>query len=285
MGKYKLHKPFKPRKISYKKPHGVSNEETEVLNMIILEFPGTKVYRSNREILHGREIDIYLPDKKLGLEFNGLYYHNSNTKNENYHLSKTVCCELQGIQLIHIFSDEWEMKKSLVIDLIRKTLGKYQEINYKDCKAVKLTKAEGHNFIDNCDLTGDDISATDYVGLLYNNDLVAVMSYKETEDETVILKYAERKSIKVFFGVYALLELIDSDKPYKSYVDRRFSLGLDFLDAGFNKIDATNPKPWYTLDYKHKTDTLKLTESEAKEAGYSIIYDCGSLVFTREPLD
>jgi hypothetical protein len=35
------------------------------------------------------EIDIYLPELKLGFEFNGLYWHSNKFKEKNYHLNKT----------------------------------------------------------------------------------------------------------------------------------------------------------------------------------------------------
>jgi hypothetical protein len=54
------------------------------------------------------ELDIYLPEKNLAIEFDGLFWHNSNNKFKNYHLKKTLLCEKQGIQLIHIFEYEWK---------------------------------------------------------------------------------------------------------------------------------------------------------------------------------
>ena len=66
--KYRVHKPFKVRKRSYKIPKGVSKEETELCNTIHLDFPNLPIYRSNRQILHGKEIDIWMPTIKVGIE-------------------------------------------------------------------------------------------------------------------------------------------------------------------------------------------------------------------------
>lgn len=45
--------------------------------------------------MNGKELDIYIPDKKLAIEFNGIYLANSefNGKDKNYHLDKTIKCE------------------------------------------------------------------------------------------------------------------------------------------------------------------------------------------------
>ena len=47
-----------------------------------------------------QEIDIYIPELNIGIEFNGLYWHCELFKNENYHLEKTINCEKQKIKLL-----------------------------------------------------------------------------------------------------------------------------------------------------------------------------------------
>ena len=75
--KLRKHTTFKTKKKAYKKKSGVSKQELEVMSMIMTEFPKLKVYRGNREILHGKELDILIPSKNLAIEFDGLYYHNT----------------------------------------------------------------------------------------------------------------------------------------------------------------------------------------------------------------
>ena len=277
MVKYRKHKVFKPRKRSYKIPQGVSMEETEVANMVALEFPGTPVYRSDRQILNGREIDIYLPSKKLGIEFDGLYYHSANDKTPGYHLGKTLGCERRGIRLIHIFSDEWEMKKPLVIDLIRRALGKQTLIDVKDCRVLPLTKAEGKSFLDRACLLGNDPNATDYKGIFYETNLIAVMSYKKGE----ILRYCEARTIRVKNGLAELIK--DLELPLTYRADRRFDDGWEFKEAGFLPEKAEPPKIYYTKDFKSRvlSDLSRMTEKQAEDKGYTKIYDCGDLVYVK----
>ena len=64
--------------------------------------------RNTREIIKPQELDLYIPNAKLAIEYNGLFWHTEEKRaNKNYHLNKTVSCKEKGIQLIHIFSDEW----------------------------------------------------------------------------------------------------------------------------------------------------------------------------------
>ena len=52
-----------------------------------------------------------MPDYKMVIEFDCLYWHSDNQKDKNYHLNKTINCEKENIQLLHIFEDEWIYKK------------------------------------------------------------------------------------------------------------------------------------------------------------------------------
>ena len=54
------------------------------------------------------EIDIYIPALKLGIEYNGIYWHSTKCiKDKNYHINKTMIARKAGIKLIHIFEDQW----------------------------------------------------------------------------------------------------------------------------------------------------------------------------------
>lgn len=58
------------------------------------------------------EIDVYIPELKFGIEYDGLYMHSlerdfGGTYVIGYHLLKTRLAEQQGIKLVHIRSDQW----------------------------------------------------------------------------------------------------------------------------------------------------------------------------------
>ncbi len=74
----------------------------------------------------GKEIDIYLPDLKIGIEVNGIISHNSTKsfasfrgygdvlpKSEDYHLRKTEEALSIGINLLHIWEHEPVSSKGL----------------------------------------------------------------------------------------------------------------------------------------------------------------------------
>ena len=56
------------------------------------------VEENNRIILEGKEIDVYIPSKKIGFEMNGLIWHSDKFNTEiNYHLNKTLKCLEKGV--------------------------------------------------------------------------------------------------------------------------------------------------------------------------------------------
>lgn len=280
--KYRPIRPPKPRYVNNLISQGKSREELEVFNMIRLEFPNLKVYESDRVILHGRELDIWIPSLKIGIEYNGLFYHNSSTKSESYHLWKTVQCEKQGIRLIQIFSDEWENKKALVIDTIKKVLGKYSTISANDTEVLEISKKEAKDFLDINSLNGFTISDI-YIGLLYENSLVSVIGVDIISEGVLeITQYADRMKIKVSNGLHRMISYLknkftDISNIYL-LIDRRLQSIDDIEDVDFEIIEATEPRTFYTKDFKSKRlleNFRGKTEEQLTSNGYVKINDSG----------
>ncbi len=68
---------------------------------------GDEVILRGRDILDRYELDIYIPSLKIGIEYNGLYWHREEKKGKYYHLNKLQMCNQKGIKLIQIFEDEY----------------------------------------------------------------------------------------------------------------------------------------------------------------------------------
>jgi hypothetical protein len=80
-----------------------SHYETEIADYIGKDL----CILNDRTILDGKEIDIYIPSKKIGIEFNGTYWHSTEVKlDRNYHLEKSKLAEQKGVRLIHIYEYE-----------------------------------------------------------------------------------------------------------------------------------------------------------------------------------
>lgn len=78
-----------------------STFEYDLLKFIKLYYNG-EVLHNDRVNLHGQEIDIYIPELKIGIECNGVYWHSELYKDPTYHIKKQQLASSLGIKLIFI---------------------------------------------------------------------------------------------------------------------------------------------------------------------------------------
>ncbi len=109
----------------------------------------------NRKLLKGKELDIYIPEHKLAIEIDGIFWHSDKYKDEEYHLRKTIQCEKLGIILLHIFEDEWIYKENFVKNIIKNKIDNkvlfsddtltldrrfYSHLEFNNYKLINTTK-------------------------------------------------------------------------------------------------------------------------------------------------
>ena len=90
--------------------------EREVLKYI--KSLGVKCKHNVRDIISPQEIDIYCPDFRIGIEFNGNYWHSVELRGKTYHLEKYNKSKEKGIFIYHLYENEWiENKEKIKQDL------------------------------------------------------------------------------------------------------------------------------------------------------------------------
>lgn len=89
-----------------------SKKEKELVSFLKSIIPkDIEIIENDRNILERAELDIYIPDKNIAIEFNGIYWHTEKQgKNKWYHYNKWEKCNNKGIQLITVLEDDWERK-------------------------------------------------------------------------------------------------------------------------------------------------------------------------------
>lgn len=102
-----------------------SGPESGLVEILRTLLPHNDIITSDRSILgNNLELDIVISDKKLAIEFNGVWWHcEEHLADKNYHRNKTVRATRRGYQLIHVWEDEWFDKKNLIIRGIAHRLG------------------------------------------------------------------------------------------------------------------------------------------------------------------
>lgn len=281
------YKPHKPPRASYKPTaslisQGTSREELDLHRTITLIIPGIPTVKGERTILEGREIDIYIPRYRLGIEYDGLAFHNDNTKDPGYHLWKTNLAAKKGVRLIHIWSDIWTERRAQVVDFLSKTLGKGNIIPHENCVIGEISAAEGAQFLNCTHIIGNNPAGIHYIGVYYNNYLIQVAAFKK---DWTYLQEASRSTLLVEDGLHRIFSYIFktfNTRVTKAELDRSIFDGSDLKALGFKEEKCSEPNcVWVTKDFKTRKLQEGLTEDQMLLRGYHRFHDCGILYMKR----
>ena len=176
------------------------------------------------------ELDFYLPEKNLAIEFNGSYWHSTRFKDKDYHLKKTQLCQDLGITLIHIFEFEWLSSKEICKLII--SLALESDIEHSNIQEFKIKK----------------IGSTEYHGLYSGNKLISIFCiskqnqicvYSNVNSEILRKIQEELKSDKYYIDLSKVsnidLKVIEKCEPECIY-----SKNNNFVyNCGFLKVRVT----------------------------------------------
>lgn len=261
-----------------------SNGENELYDFLKNYTP--TIQNNIKTIIHPYELDIYIPDKKIAIEFNGLYWHSDKFKDKQYHTHKRKLCEEQGIQLIQIWESEWRDKKDLTKSMLLAKLGIFKVRLYaRKCVIKDINSDEAQIFLNSNHIMGEFKSAK-HIGLYHNDTLTSIISYKKHKEGIDISRFCSLKDTQIVGGLSKLLKEVEKRNPDVRYiqyfVDLRYgSYGIQNL--GF-KLENITLGFWWTngvsiynrLHCKANMDERKLTQQEhAKELKLTKIYDAG----------
>lgn len=281
--------------------------EDEIITLINT-LSGLKVIKNDHTILNGKELDIYIPEKKIAFEYNGIRWHSEQfNKDKFYHLRKKELCQQKGIKLFHIFEDEFLFHKECLMNKIKRIIGctdNIIKIGARKCFIKEITNEESKIFLEKYHIQGY-AKATLHLGAFYNNELVSVISFlKEHNDEwnlvrstthnDYIVQGITSKIISFFIKNYKV-------KQIKTFLDRRWEIDKDnnvYTKSGFKLNNILNPDYRYTNGHGeriHKFNfrkqkllkkypqvglTKEMTEKQMTEKlGFYRIWDCGLIKY------
>jgi hypothetical protein len=252
---------------------------------------------SDRDILEGKELDIYIPSKNIAIEFNGLYWHSENFKHKNYHLEKSLKCQEKGIQLLHIWEDEWVYKQEIVKSIILNKLNLISEKIYaRQCEIRVIEDSKlVRQFLDENHIQGYSQSSIK-LGLYYKNELVSLMTfgYRHTnaKKEFELIRFCNRINLNVIGSASKLFNYFKQNYHFTeliSYSDFRLFDGKMYETLGFEKKHLSKPDYFWckNIERKHRFNFNKQklikegfdgskTEVEIMhDRGYFRVFGCG----------
>lgn len=279
-----------------------SRGQEAVLNFI--SGLGFKTIADYRYGASKQEVDVYLPELKIAFEYNGVYWHSSKYRSNDFHLSKSKGCAAAGIKLIHIFSDEWENRPEVVKQLIRMRLGKADEkIAARKCIISQVPNDVAQLFYNKHHIQGWYGEGENFA-LTLKGEIVAMMTFTlklpESDKNQRRLKWELARfasATRVIGGASKILAHARKHLNFTelvSYSDNRLFEGGMYEALGFKL--KTKIRPTYTYmkpsegirlhksNFRHsklarkfgENYDPKLTEKQnCENNGYYQVYDCG----------
>lgn len=280
-------------------PTWVSGGERAMAEFVAEIVPELLTQTSVRSIAGVAEFDVYVPDKAIAFEYNGLYWHSeANGKDHKFHQQKTQAAAAVGIRLVHIWEDDWLFRRPIVEHQIRSILGvdARPRVGARTCTTAGLTWAVAKKFLDDNHIQGA-VSGTFHDGLVGpDGQVIAVLTTTRTGTCYRIDRYAT--SCKVPGGFGKLLSLLRSRVAATggglivTFSDTSWSNGDLYRNTGFTCETQIPPDYSYIVGPEriHKFNYRRgrfqhdpaltfdpaLTEREmAVENGLHRIWDCG----------
>lgn len=261
------------------------------------------IINSCSSIVKGRQIDLFFPEHNLAVEYNGCFFHSEGNGGREFakfrHIEKTEQCEAKGVQLVHIWEDEWRSNKQKVLRMLESKLGLVKPVAYaRNCSVVH--NPDTVKLYNGYHIQGHARSTVAY-GLEYEGSLVAAMGFLKTEKEGVyeLNRFASAgvhgafsKLLKVFFSENIWKEVYSfGDRCVVSRLKNVYTIN------GFKEISVSKPDYKYTsgkCDRIHKFNFRKgvllrkfpeldpsWTESQmSEELGFKRIYGCGLIRYS-----
>lgn len=292
--------PFCPPRCYDCHPHSVSKGQEELEAFI--NSLGFKTARNDRKTIKPLEIDILLPEQKIGFEYNGEFYHQDN--GPLYHKNKTELAEAKGVHLIHIFETEWIHYRDLIKTQIKNLLCE-SEITAEECIIKEVGFKERQEFLNQYHINGDSNSTKVALGLYKGEELISLMIFSKSwfnqAYEYELARYCSVK--KVVGGFSKLLKHFEETyhpKSLISYADRKWVNKNDniYERNGFNLHHISEPSFFYTkpknpiIIKRYQVQKPKMllgdnydpnltVKENMEKLGFVINYDCGNLVYEK----
>ena len=254
-----------------------------------------EILENNKNIITNKELDIYIPDKNVAIEYNGSYWHSDLFVDKNYHLNKTLECRDKGIRLIHIFEYEWENKREICHSIIASALGIYkQKIYARNCHVENISSVTYRNFLEENHIQGS-INSSLRLGLFHEGELVSVIGFGKSRfknGEYELHRFCTKLHTQVLGGFSKLIKH-SGVKEFISYIDLSKFNGYGYISTGFKILEYTEPSYVYVKGnviykrmscQKHKLHKILENYDENKTEydnmianNYYRVYDCGNI--------
>ena len=246
---------------------------------------------SSKRIISPYELDIYIPEHKLAIEFNGSYWHSDKFKDKYYHQMKTKMCNEKGITLINVYEYLYNTQADIYKSIIKSKLQLNERVYARKCILKEVLKHEEKDFLNKYHLQGFVGSSKCY-GLYINEELLTLCSFGKSrfnkKYEYELLRNCSKPGVTVVGGLSKII------KHYKKEIDNKEIICYSDASISYNKnSDLTIPnyvwvkqsivyRRYQTMKHKLekilgiKYNNTKTEDENMINNGFIKIYDSGN---------
>ena len=296
----------------------VSTMEQSVMDFLRQIKSDVVISHCDRTVITPYEIDIYLPEYKLGIECNPTATHNSDVyvfdrgsapMSPSYHQMKTNLCESNGIRLLHIFGYEWIHNDAVIKSIIQNCIGcNTQSIYARSCEVREVSSHETSMFLKTNHRQGA-VGSTIRLGLYHADRLVSIMTFGRLR-ATVggsgsgyeLLRFCSLLGTSVVGGASKLFKhFVCNYSPnyIRSFSDRAHTSGDLYRTLGFHEarrssagycwVNLSTEMAYHRMNAQKQNirkllndSELDLNKSERElmvEHGFVRVYDSGTITW------
>lgn len=224
----------------------------------------TTVEQRNRTLIGPKEVDIYLPEHKLAVEYCGMYWHShgdrdDERKNKMRHAEKHRLCAEKGVRLITLYETEWLERPQTAKRLLRNAIGRSRgKLMARKCGLRKPTVQEARAFYEKYHPQGGT-GTGQHFGLYHNGKLVACMRFtfggndrghSAKERQWTLSRYATRLPVAgAASRLFKAFVKENGPSEVKSFSDNRLFGGGMYEQLGF-VLEADVPADYQVWSLK-----------------------------------
>lgn len=234
--------------------------EAENIIASILSDSGYEFIQRDRALLGNLEIDFIIPELKLGIEFNGSYWHSTKFKDERYHQTKTNRVEDLRYRLIHLYEhDNAEKNIRFLRNILKRDV---KAIGARDTELVDLSVDEAKDFHNLHHFDGFR-GASVHRALIHQSEVVCCASLTHRKNASELIRFSSSK--RVLGGLNKILKNSEHTNLFSfANRSRTYRHHNIYTSTGWIEESVTPPNYVY-VKYKQKLSRQQAMKHKLKD--------------------
>lgn len=202
----------------------------------------------NDRTTFGVEVDLYIPEAQLAIEYNGIYWHSSIFKESGFHQRKSLVVRDKGENLIHVWEDDWIdiKRREIVKEIIKTFLGVTDHVSSENSDIVDVSEHQARELFNKNSIHGF-VDSTVYYGISCDGEIVFLVGLSGNGEIWKVDGVSHTK--RVDGGLNRILDHFKSIHEWEK-IEARANLNCGdegmYRDAGFSFNKVIPPKMYFT---------------------------------------